>query len=237
MKIKGLSAREGQQKTGVAGAGKESPFLAARREWNERYGSYISRAHSWKLVALSSLGVSIVLGGGVIYDMTQSRVLPFVVQVNKLGVATAIAPASEASMPNQQVISATLARFIVDVRSVWPDRNEMYEHQVKPAYNYILSGSQAQKFVTNYITGKLENIPAGFVRTVKIESVLPVSKTTWQVNWSETTTGQSNHTSAPVAHNYRAMLNIRIVPSTTSAAIMKNPLGVYIKDITWSPII
>jgi type IV secretion system protein VirB5 len=228
MKIKGFgdplqgANSAAKQKTGFTG--KESPFLAARREWNERYGSYISRAHSWKLAALGSLGVSVVLGGGVIYDMTQSRVLPFVVQVNKLGVATAIAPADVASMPNPQVISATLARFIVDVRSVWPDRNEMYAHQVKPAYNYILSGSQAQKFVTAYVTGKLENIPAGFVRTVKIESVLPVSKTTWQVNWSETTTGQSNHTGAPVAHNYRAMLNIRIVPSTTSAAIMKNPL-------------
>jgi type IV secretion system protein VirB5 len=238
MKIKGLgTAKQAVAPGDRVATGKESPFLAARREWNERYGSYISRAHSWKLVALSSLGVAVVLGGGVVYDMTQSRVLPYVVQINKLGVATAIAPADVASMPNQRVISATLAKFIVDVRSVWPDRNEMFKHQVEPAYNYILAGSQAQKFVNNYVTGKLESIPTGLVRTVKIESVLRVSKTTWQVNWSETTTGQMNSTAAPVAHDYKAMLDIRLVPSTSSAAIMKNPLGIYIKNITWSPLI
>ena len=233
MKIKGL----GTQKQDAAATGKESPFLAARREWNERYGSYIARANSWKMVALGSLGVAVVLGAGVVYDMTQSRVLPYVVQVNKLGVATAIAPAEEAAMPSNRVISATLAKFITDVRSVWPDRNEMFLHQVEPAYNYILAGSQAQKFVNDYVTGKLETFPAGLVRTVKIESVLKVSKNTWQVDWSETTSGQMNSTSAPVAKHYKAMLDIRLVPPTTSTEIMKNPLGIYIKSITWSPVI
>ncbi len=46
-----------------------------------------------------------------------------------------------------------------------------------------------------------------------------------------------NSTAAPVAHDYKAMLDIRLVPSTSSASIMKNPLGIYIKNITWSPLI
>ena len=39
-------------------------YLAARREWNERYGSYIAQANAWRLTALASLGVAFVAVGG-----------------------------------------------------------------------------------------------------------------------------------------------------------------------------
>ena len=35
-------------------------YMAARAEWNERYGSYIAQAHAWRLTALASLGVAFV---------------------------------------------------------------------------------------------------------------------------------------------------------------------------------
>ena len=32
-----------------------NPYLAGRREWNERYGDYIARAQSWRAVAILAL--------------------------------------------------------------------------------------------------------------------------------------------------------------------------------------
>ena len=40
-------------------------YMAARAEWNERYGSYIAQAHAWRLTALASLGVAFVAVTGV----------------------------------------------------------------------------------------------------------------------------------------------------------------------------
>ena len=42
----------------------ENPYLAARREWNERYGSYIAAARTWQLAAFGALGVALVAVAG-----------------------------------------------------------------------------------------------------------------------------------------------------------------------------
>jgi type IV secretory pathway TrbF-like protein len=51
-------------------------YLAARAEWNERYGSYIQQARSWRLVALLSMSVSVIAVAGVVYIGSQSRLGP-----------------------------------------------------------------------------------------------------------------------------------------------------------------
>ena len=62
-------------------AGIESPYLSARREWNERYGDYIARARNWRWAAFAALGISLVLAIGVVWEAAQSKVVPYVVEV------------------------------------------------------------------------------------------------------------------------------------------------------------
>jgi type IV secretory pathway TrbF-like protein len=50
------------------GWGAEPPYLAARQEWNERYGDYIARARNWRRAAFAALavctpGTTLLLGG------------------------------------------------------------------------------------------------------------------------------------------------------------------------------
>jgi type IV secretory pathway TrbF-like protein len=72
--------------------GADSPYLSARREWNERYGDYIARARNWRWAAFAALAVSLVLAIGVVWEAAQSKVVPYVVEVDKLGDAVPIAP-------------------------------------------------------------------------------------------------------------------------------------------------
>ena len=51
-------------------------YIAARAEWNERYGSYIAQAHAWRLTALASLGVAFLAVAGVVWIGAQNRVVP-----------------------------------------------------------------------------------------------------------------------------------------------------------------
>ena len=75
----------------------ETPYLSARREWNERYGDYIARARSWRWAAFGALAVSLVLAIGVVWQGAQSKVVPYVVEVDKLGDAVAVARADRAA--------------------------------------------------------------------------------------------------------------------------------------------
>src|ERR1700721_364142 len=96
-------------------------YMAARREWNERYGSYIAQAHAWRLTALASLAVTFVAVAGVVWIGAQNRVVPYVVQTDKLGDALAISRADIAAPADPRLIRAGLARWVDDVRSVYVD--------------------------------------------------------------------------------------------------------------------
>src|ERR1700694_984799 len=98
------------------------PYINARREWNERYGSYIARARNWRYAAFGSLLVSAILACGVIWLASQSKLVPFIVEVDKLGQAVAGERADRASTIDQRIVKAELAAWIIDVRSVSSDR-------------------------------------------------------------------------------------------------------------------
>ncbi len=56
-----------------------NPYLAARREWNERYGEYIAQARTWRVTALLALLVAAVSTSGLIWIASSSGIVPYVV--------------------------------------------------------------------------------------------------------------------------------------------------------------
>ena len=68
-----------------------------------------------------SLLVALASVGGIVYIGSQSKFVPYVVQVDKLGQAAAIAPAQTAAPADKRVIEASVASFIADARLVTPD--------------------------------------------------------------------------------------------------------------------
>ena len=60
----------------------ETPYLSARREWNERYGDYIKAAHHWRIAAIGSISIALVCSGGMVYQATQQKIVPFAVEFN-----------------------------------------------------------------------------------------------------------------------------------------------------------
>ena len=56
-----------------------NPYLIARREWDERYGSLITRARNWRLVALLCAVAAIMQAAGLIALSMRAKVVPYVV--------------------------------------------------------------------------------------------------------------------------------------------------------------
>ena len=38
----------------------ENPYLAARQEWNERYGSYVKAAAAWRIVGITGMLMAVI---------------------------------------------------------------------------------------------------------------------------------------------------------------------------------
>src|SRR6516225_11595849 len=62
-----------------------NPYLAARREWDERYGDLITRARNWRTLATLCALTALVATTGIMWLSAHSRIVPFVVLVDSLG--------------------------------------------------------------------------------------------------------------------------------------------------------
>src|SRR5438093_355157 len=69
-----------------------NPYLAARREWDERYGSLITRARNWRLIAILCASAALMQTAGLIALSLRAKVVPYVVAVDALGHQVAAGP-------------------------------------------------------------------------------------------------------------------------------------------------
>ncbi|MBS1213944.1 MAG: conjugal transfer protein TrbF [Proteobacteria bacterium] len=216
-----------------------NPYLSARIHWNAHVGAVLSAARLWQIVALVSLSIALIAAGGAIYVGAQSKFIPYVVEVDKLGQLQAVKIADSASSADERIIHASLATWISSARLVTPDVALQRDAVFKV---YALLGPQdAATAKMNEWYGHAEEA-SPFKRaetetvSVDIVSVIPQSETTWRVDWTETTRSRDGALKSPPSR-MAALITITLVPasaSTTEEQIRKNPLGILIKDFSWS---
>lgn len=207
-------------------------YLAARREWNERYGSYIAQAHTWRLVAFASLGVAFIAVAGVVWIGTQIRVVPYVVQTDKLGDAVAISRADISPPADPRLIRAQLARWVADVRSVYVDV-AAEKRVISEAYALVDRNAAGGQTLNDWFS---HNDP--FLRAqdetvgIAVESVLPLSANTWRVEWREDLRTRQGMPES--SQHWQATMTVSVSPPTDDATILVNPTGLYVESFDWS---
>lgn len=229
-----MSARpsRGSAPAAVAAQSQINPYVEARREWNERYGSYIQQAHHWRIMAIMSGTASVICACGIVYLSAQSRVVPYVVEVDKLGGVAAVARADQVSGVDSRVIKSYLARFVADWRTVTVDR-QAQKSAIDRVYAMLPSGSIALGKLNEHF--RVHNpfvLAAKESVSVAVTNLLPISEQTWQVEWQEVTRDERGQVQSAV--RMKVSLLVGITPPTEESLMLINPLGVYITDLNWS---
>jgi type IV secretion system protein VirB5 len=99
----------------------ETPYQKAAQVWDDRIGSARVQAKNWRYMAFGSLILSAGFAGALVIQSARGTVVPWVVQVDKLGQAQSVAPATADFRPTDPQIAWHLARFIEQVRSIPAD--------------------------------------------------------------------------------------------------------------------
>lgn len=210
----------------------ENPYLAGRREWMERYGEYVQAAHQWRLFSLVLLAITFVAVGGMVYSATQNHFIPYVVQVDRLGTAVAVGRADLAAKADARIVRAQLARWITNTRAVYVDA-AAERASIDEAYSMISRGGGSYKVLTDHLR---QNDP--FVRaaketvTIEVQTVLPLGGETWRVEWVETVRGRNGEVQG--TSEWQAAITVLIAPPTDEVTILKNPLGIYVTEFSWT---
>ena len=207
----------------------ETPFQRAGQVWDERIGSARVQARNWRLVAFGMLGLSAVLAGGEIWQSRQSRVVPYVVEVDRLGEPRAISPADAGFRPTDPQIAWGLVRFIEDVRTVSLDPVLMRRQWLR-AYDFVTQ--RGAQFLGDYARRADPFAHIGEqTASVEVTSVTRASDRSFEIKWTETSYDRGARTA--VAH-WTAFVTVEMKPPASADTLRRNPLGLYVDGIDWS---
>jgi len=207
----------------------ETPYQRAGQLWDERIGAARVQARNWRLMAFGGLALSACMSAALVWQSLQSRVAPYVVEVDRLGEARGVAPAERAYQPNDAQIAWHLARFIEHVRTISLDPVLMRRAWLS-AYDFVTK--RGGRFLSGYAVSAHPFEQVG-ERTVSIEvtSVVRASDRSFQVEWTETTFERGVETGKS---RWTAILGVIQRPPANADVLRRNPLGIYIDAIDWS---
>ncbi|MBB6125384.1 conjugal transfer protein TrbF [Sphingobium subterraneum] len=207
----------------------ETPYQRAGQLWDERIGAARVQAKNWRLMAFGCLGLTAALSGGLLWQSLQSRVVPYVVAVDRLGEARAVDPAVKDYQPTDPQIAWFLSHFIQQVRSISLDPVIMRDAWLS-AYDFT---TKRGALTLNEYARATDPFGQLGTRTVSVQvtSVVRASATSFQVKWVETAYERGNQ--AGTSH-WTAILTVTMAPPSNADTLRKNPLGLYVDAIDWS---
>jgi len=207
----------------------ETPYQRAGQVWDERIGSARIQAHNWRLMAFGTLGLTTLLSAALVWQSLQSRVTPYVVEVDTLGEARAISEADTNYQPTDPQIAWHLKQYIENVRSTSLDPVLMRRAWLS-AYDF--STERGARTLGDYArqAKPFERIGERTVM-VQVTSVVRASDRSFQVKWVETAFERGT---VAGTSRWTAILTIVTTPPTSADMLRRNPLGIYVDAIDWS---
>ncbi|KRW96853.1 MULTISPECIES: conjugal transfer protein TrbF [Paracoccus] len=207
----------------------ETPYQRAAQVWDERIGSARVQARNWRYMAFGSLILSIGFAGALVWQSARGTVVPWVVQVDNLGQAQAVAPAAADYRPTDPQIAFHLGRFIEQVRALPADAIVVRQNWLR-AYEFTTDRGAAA--LNDYARS---NDP--FTRVsrqqvaVEVSSIIRASPDSFRVAWTERhyENGQLSTT-----ERWTAILTVVIQTPRDAERLRANPLGIYVNAINWS---
>ena len=207
----------------------ETPYQRAAQVWDERIGSARVQARNWRYMAFGSLILAAGFAGALVWQSARGTVVPWVVQVDALGEAQTVAPASADYEPTDPQIAFHLGRFIEQVRSIPAD-------PIIVRQNWL----RAYEFTTDRGAAALNDFARAndpFTRVgrqqiaVEVSSVIRASPGSFRVAWTERhyENGQLSAT-----ERWTAILTVVIQTPRSAERLRANPLGIYVNAISWS---
>jgi type IV secretion system protein TrbF len=213
-----------------------SPYIAARHEWDERYGSLITQARNWRVAFQVSAAIAFVAVAGAMWLSVHSRTKVFVVALDHLGRSVAAGYADQTNAASDDRIRrSSILNWVESLRTVTSD-TVAQEKAIRTVYAQIAQGSAAMSTINDFYRGDPPQTH-GKTETVSVDvnTVLPTSDRSYEVDWTETTRDLQGVMTATA--RWKGSFMIAIDPPNDEATARMNPLGIYVTNASWSRVL
>ena len=206
-----------------------TPYQRAAQVWDDRIGSARVQAKNWRLAFFGCLALSGALAAGLVWLSARGTITPWVVEVDKLGEARAVAPADGDWNPTDPQIAFHLARFIEHVRSI-PADPVVLRADWLAAYDFTTQGGALA--LNDYARANDPFTKVGKQQiAIEVSSVIRASPSSFRIAWIER---RYQDGSLASTERWSAILTVVVQPPRDADTLRKNPLGIYINAINWS---
>jgi type IV secretion system protein VirB5 len=207
-----------------------TPYQRASQVWDERMGLSLAHARNWRRMAFANLAVAAFLGAGWWMQAQRAVVKPFVVEVSQWGQTQRITALGGQDEPTEAETGHALATWIRNVRAKSVDPIVIRQNWLA-AYDYLTPKSAGYLNAWAQAHDPFAEVGRDAVN-VEILNVVRRSARTYDLQWRETrfVNGQQ-----AAQERWRALITIKLQPPKTEAELLKNPLGIRIEDVSWTP--
>lgn len=210
----------------------ENPYLAARQEWNERYGSYVKAAAAWRIVGITGMALAVIATSYALYQSTQVKLVPYIIEVDKLGSAVIAGFPQQIEYADARVVRATLAGFVSNFRSVSPD-TAVQKQYIDRTYALLRTADPATEKVNAWFRA---NSPFNKARTatvsIEVSNVVALSNQSYQIDWAEIERDRRGKELS--TRRFRGVATVVLTPPQDEQTIRLNPIGLYLRDFDWT---
>ncbi|QFQ88881.1 conjugal transfer protein TrbF [Paracoccus kondratievae] len=207
----------------------ETPYQRAAQVWDDRIGSARVQARNWRYMAFGSLILAAGFAGALVWQSARGTVVPWVVQVDNLGQAQAVAPAAADYRPTDPQIAFHLGRFIEQVRALPADAIVVRQNWLR-AYEFTTDRGAAA--LNDYARSNDPFTRVGRQQVaVEVSSIIRASPDSFRVAWTER---HYENGQLSTAERWTAILTVVIQTPRDAERLRANPLGIYVNAINWS---
>ena len=202
-----------------------SAYEAAGHARSRRYGGAYAQAGHWRLVALGSMSLSVVLGLALAVSVSRAMVAPYTTSINPLNQARA--GSSPRGAPSDAQIAYFLARFVKNIRSLSNDPIIVRSNWMD-ALNYVTA--RGARLLADYARDNKPLTDVGLRSvTVEVTDVVRASGRSFEIQWNEKT---YENGMLVKSERFTGVAEI-IFQSAGRADPLKNPLSLFVDTFRW----
>lgn len=210
----------------------ENPYLAARQEWSERYGSYVKAASAWRIVGILGLSMAVIGFSYAMYLSTQVKLVPYIVEVDKLGTAVTAGFPQQIEYADARVVRSTLGNFVSSFRSITPDA-VVQKQYIDRTYALLRTSDPSTEKINAWFRGNspFERAKKNTV-AIEVNNIVALSTKTYQVDWTEFERDRKGKETG--IRRFRGIATVALTAPQDEAIIRLNPIGLYVTDFDWT---
>ncbi|MBF0451291.1 MAG: hypothetical protein HQK75_11355 [Candidatus Magnetomorum sp.] len=203
----------------------ETPYQRAKQDFDDLIGNARLQAYHWRLAFFCTIVVLCITVLGMIYLSSQSKIIPYIVEVDTSGRVRLVGKAERVDYePRMESIKYFLSLFVNEIRSI-PADPVLLKKNFLNAYHFVTNKGRnlLNEYARQYDPFTKQK---DYVISVEISNVVKMSEMSYQIQWVEQLFSKNG--SMINQNHFTGIFSISFSTPKDETILQKNPLGLFI---------